>query len=96
MSWAVTSDAIAAWLCSKIGARRLLLIKQSDAVQPGDTIEQLAAIGVVDPMLASMLPASVELRIAGPSQASGASAELRLGHMPGISIRRASTLKKAG
>ena len=30
-SWAVTSDSIAAWVAGKVGAGRLVLVKQVDA-----------------------------------------------------------------
>lgn len=49
-SWDMTSDSLAAWLAARLGATGLLLIK-SARLDPDDTLERLAATGVVDPLL---------------------------------------------
>jgi 5-(aminomethyl)-3-furanmethanol phosphate kinase len=65
-SWDVTSDSLAAWLARRLGARRLVLIKQVDVSGP-DSIEALSESGIIDPALRSMLHGSgVELSIIGP------------------------------
>src|SRR5262249_8865194 len=46
-SWDVTSDSLAAWLAGRLGARRLVLMKQVDV--PRDFSENLATQGIVDP-----------------------------------------------
>jgi aspartokinase-like uncharacterized kinase len=49
-SWDVTSDSLAAWLASRTGAARLILVKSCEvpAAKAGDPT-QLASAGVVDP-----------------------------------------------
>jgi len=48
MNWDVTSDSLAAWLCGKIGADRLVLVKHAaNAGQPAP-IERLIEEGVLD------------------------------------------------
>lgn len=46
-SWDVTSDSIAAWLASRLGARRLVLVK-SCPVKRGMTLAEYMDAGVVD------------------------------------------------
>lgn len=65
-SWDVTSDSLAAWLCQKLSATALVLIKQTDDFSAHDTPETLAARGIVDaafPHFAAQIPA---LYLAGP------------------------------
>jgi aspartokinase-like uncharacterized kinase len=47
-SWDVTSDAIAAWLASNIGAASLVLLK-SASLPPGAGLEEAARLELVDP-----------------------------------------------
>ncbi|MHA7685213.1 amino acid kinase family protein [Cupriavidus sp. PET2-C1] len=46
-NWDATSDSMAAWLASRLGARRLVLVK-SCPLKPGMTLAQYAHAGVVD------------------------------------------------
>lgn len=46
-SWDVTSDSLAAWLATRIGASRLLLVK-SGAVDNNLPVQELARMGIVD------------------------------------------------
>jgi dihydroneopterin aldolase len=82
-SWEVTSDALAAWLAGQLGAEALLLVKQTDAFGPGDTLAGLADAGIVDGAFASMLPKNVDFHLAGPRDAATASAMLSSGRLPG-------------
>lgn len=95
VSWEVTSDSLAAWLAGQLGCSALLLVKQID-VEPGSVVEDLAEIGIVDPVLPSMLPSNVELHIAGPAAAAGAAAELAAGRVPGVRIERHAAMRKTG
>ena len=49
-TWAVTSDSLAVWLATAIRARRTLLVKSVDP-EPGLSLADLAARGVVDEAL---------------------------------------------
>lgn len=55
-SWDVTSDSLAAWLATELGADGLVLVK-SVAITAGSTLEDLARRGVVDPLLPRFLGA---------------------------------------
>ena len=46
-SWEVSSDSLALWLARQLNAERLVLVKACK-VQPGSTLAQLGADGVVD------------------------------------------------
>jgi aspartokinase-like uncharacterized kinase len=95
-SWDITSDSLAAWLAGKLGADALLLIKQTDAFSGNDTIDSLAARGVVDAGFAAMLPADVDFHVAGPQDTTTAIAILSSGQLPGMRIRPAATaIRKA-
>lgn len=85
-SWDITSDSLAAWLAGKLGADTLLLIKQSDAFSGRDTIDSLAAAGIVDAGFAAMLPDVVDLHVAGPKDVAGAEAMFSSGKLPGTRI----------
>lgn len=66
-SWEVTSDSLAAWLATELGADRLVLVKSVDA-RPGETPASLAQSGIVDtlfPHYAARFAGSVV--VAGPS-----------------------------
>ena len=84
-SWAVTSDSLAAWLAGRLGARRLLLVKQVDSAAAGATA--LAAAGLVDPAFPGFLARSgAHAWIAGPSDLAGAAKVWTKNHVPGQPI----------
>ncbi|RUU28632.1 (5-formylfuran-3-yl)methyl phosphate synthase [Mesorhizobium sp. M6A.T.Ce.TU.016.01.1.1] len=85
-SWDMTSDSLAAWLAGKLGAKALLLIKQTGAFFGSDTIDGLTARGIVDAGFAAMLPNGVDFHLAGPKDAAEAGALLASGDLPGIAI----------
>ncbi|MEI8702272.1 (5-formylfuran-3-yl)methyl phosphate synthase [Mesorhizobium sp. ISC15] len=85
-SWDMTSDSLAAWLAGKLGAKALLLIKQTGAFFGSDTIDSLRARGIVDAGFAAMLPDGVDVHLAGPKDAAEAGALLATGNLPGIAI----------
>jgi len=65
-SWDVTSDSLAAWLAGRVGARRLVLMKQVEP--PRDGADRLAARGIVDRAFAKFLAASgVPALVLGPA-----------------------------
>ena len=67
-SWDVTSDSLAAWLAVRLGASRLVLIKQV-IVDGAPDLAALSRSGVIDPALGETLEGSgVELAILGPGQ----------------------------
>lgn len=88
-SWDVTSDSLAAWLAGRIGAQALLLVKQTDAFEAINDIGELAAAGIVDPMLPSMLAPGTELHLAGPRSLTTARDCLASGRLPGKSFHAA-------
>jgi 5-(aminomethyl)-3-furanmethanol phosphate kinase len=66
-SWDVTSDSLAAWLAGKIGAARLLLIKQVETAHGTARVADLAARDIVDRAFANFHAASgVPTVILGP------------------------------
>jgi dihydroneopterin aldolase len=74
-SWDVTSDSLAAWLAGRLGARRLVLMKQVDS--NGDPAESLAARGVVDRAFPKFLAASgVPALVLGPADHMAVAAAL--------------------
>ncbi|TIO05693.1 (5-formylfuran-3-yl)methyl phosphate synthase [Mesorhizobium sp.] len=85
-SWDITSDSLAAWLAGKLGAKALLLIKQTGAFFGSDTIDSLAARGIVDAGFAAMLPDGVDFHLAGPKDAAEAGTLLAAGNLPGVAI----------
>jgi dihydroneopterin aldolase len=85
-SWDITSDSLAAWLAGKLGAKALLLIKQTGAFFGSDTIDSLAVRGVVDAGFAAMLPDGVDVHLAGPKDAAEAGTMLAAGNLPGMAI----------
>jgi aspartokinase-like uncharacterized kinase len=86
-SWDITSDSLAAWLAGKLPAETLLLIKQSRAFTKEDGVANLMARGIVDVHFATMLPATVDLFVAGPHDAATAAAMLASGGLPGVKIQ---------
>ena len=66
-SWDVTSDSLAAWLAGKIGAERLLLVKQVESAHGTARVSDLAERDIVDKAFANFLAASgVPAFILGP------------------------------
>jgi aspartokinase-like uncharacterized kinase len=67
-SWDVTSDSLAAWLAGRIGARRLVLLKQVELPRSPVGANELARRGIVDKAFARFLAASgVPALILGPA-----------------------------
>jgi 5-(aminomethyl)-3-furanmethanol phosphate kinase len=86
-SWEATADSIAAWLAHRIGARRLLLIKQVAPTTQPVSLDDLVAGGVVDPVLPRILcRAQTEAAIIGAGEHEAAAAALRNGMLPGVRI----------
>ncbi len=57
-NWDMTSDSLAAWFASRMGAARLLLVKSAPH-EPGlSRISDCASRGLVDPLLPSQISAS--------------------------------------
>jgi 5-(aminomethyl)-3-furanmethanol phosphate kinase len=48
MNWDVTSDSLAAWLCGKIGADRLVLVKHATNAEQPASVKCLVEDGVLD------------------------------------------------
>jgi dihydroneopterin aldolase len=71
-TWDCTSDSLAAWLCGRIGARRLILLKRGSLPSSGQAGE-LAKTGAIDPLVATFLARAPGLQtwIAAP-RGSGA------------------------
>ena len=65
-SWDVTSDSIAAWIAGEVGARRLVLVKPSGALQ-----RAAADINLVDKYFARSVPAGVEVVVVAADQRDG-------------------------
>ncbi len=74
-SWDVTSDSLAAWLAGRIGAERLVLMKQVEV--PRDLTDRLAARGIVDKAFPRFLAASgVPALVLGPADHMAVAATL--------------------
>lgn len=85
-SWDVTSDSLAAWLAGRIGAGRLLVVKQAHPAS-GNVLD-LARDGLVDPAFGGFLARSGAAGwIAGPADLPTAAAKLMAGDVPGQRIR---------
>lgn len=95
-SWDVTSDSLASWLAGQLGAGALLLIKQTRDISGGDRLSDLAKRGIVDPMLASTLPADIDLYIAGPKDVPTARGLLAAGSLPGVRIGLPASVEQSG
>lgn len=86
--WDVTSDTLAAWLAAELKADRLILIKSVDAPSAAETVADLAAAGLVDPLFPHYAAASgAAVTLAGPASLEGAGALLAQGIAPGHKIR---------
>jgi len=57
-SWQVTSDSLAAWLAGKLGAGRLLLLKQVELAHSPVAVSELVEKGIVDRAFPRFLQAS--------------------------------------
>jgi dihydroneopterin aldolase len=76
-SWQVTSDSLAAWLAGKLGAARLLLLKQVELSRQPVAATALAEQGIVDPVFPDVLKASgVAAFILGPADHMAVAAAL--------------------
>jgi dihydroneopterin aldolase len=66
-TWDCTSDSLAVWLCRRIGACRLILLKRG-SLPPSGRAGELAKTGVVDPLVATFLAraSGLEAWIAAP------------------------------
>ena len=66
--WSVTSDALAAWLAGRLGARGLALVKSAPLPESGSrSLAALCAEGLVDPRLEGYARAAgVPVRLLGP------------------------------
>lgn len=85
-SWNVTSDSLAAWLAGRIGAGRLLLVKQAHPVS--GNLPDLAREELVDREFGGFLARSGAAGwIAGPADLAPAAAKLTAGEVPGQRIR---------
>ncbi|SDP90812.1 dihydroneopterin aldolase [Phyllobacterium sp. YR620] len=93
-SWNVTSDSLSAWLAEKLGAKALLLIKQTDEYLHCASLSALAHAAIVDPMLDKMLASDIDLHIAGPQTL--AALKLPLATIPGHPIMRWSIAEDMG
>jgi 5-(aminomethyl)-3-furanmethanol phosphate kinase len=81
-SWDMTSDSLAAWIAGRLGAKALLLIKQTEAFESAEDIEALVASEIVDPLLPVVMAESA-LYLAGPGSLATASECLAAGDLPG-------------
>ena len=87
-SWEVTSDSLAAWLCSMIGANRLILVKHVRSLSGQQQSEDLAVAGVVDKAFPRYLRISlISASIVGPDEHEAAVAAIRCGTLTGFSIK---------
>src|SRR5215470_2358935 len=85
-SWDVTSDSLAVWLAGKIGAERLVLVKQTEPAHGTARVADLAERDIVDKAFASFLAASgVPAFILGPKD-HGALGRLLCGEPAGMRI----------
>jgi 5-(aminomethyl)-3-furanmethanol phosphate kinase len=83
MSWDVTSDSLAAWLCDKIGANRLVLVKQAINAERAAPIERLVEGGVLDaafPVFAARL--NCPIHVVGKTDYAAFATALTAGNIP--------------
>lgn len=96
-SWDITSDSLSAWLAAQLGAKSLLLIKQSDAFDAQDDVAALIEANILDIAFGEMLAPFTELHIAGPRHIATAAAHLLRGDSPGELIsQRPADIAQAG
>jgi len=86
-SWDVTSDSLATWLAGRIGAKRVLLVKQLEPLPGRLRAADLVADGIVDPAFPRFLRTSgVQAFIAGPAGHAVAATAMRNGATIGAAI----------
>ncbi len=86
-SWDVTADSLAAWLAGKLGAARLLLVKQIRPAGPRVRAADLVAQGLVDAKFPDFLRASGACAaVAGPADHAAAAAAIHNGTLCGTRI----------
>jgi 5-(aminomethyl)-3-furanmethanol phosphate kinase len=86
-SWDVTSDSLAAWLAGRIGAKRVLLVKQLEPPPGRLRAADLVADGIIDPAFPRFLRASgAQAFIAGPAGHAAAATAMRNGATIGAAI----------
>jgi aspartokinase-like uncharacterized kinase len=86
-SWDVTSDSLAAWLAGRIGAKRVLLVKQLEPPPGRLRAADLVADGIIDPAFPRFLRASgAQAFIAGPAGHAAAAIAMRNGATVGAAI----------
>jgi dihydroneopterin aldolase len=86
-SWDVTSDSLAAWLAGRIGANRVLLVKQLEPPPGRLRAADLVANGIIDPAFPRFLRASgAQAFIAGPAGHAMAATAMRNGATVGAAI----------
>jgi 5-(aminomethyl)-3-furanmethanol phosphate kinase len=86
-SWDVTSDSLAAWLAGRIGAKRVLLVKQLEPPPGRLRAADLVADRIIDPAFPRFLRASgAQAFIAGPAGHAVAATALRNGATVGAEI----------
>jgi dihydroneopterin aldolase len=84
-SWDMTADSLAAWLAGKLGAERVLLVKQVDV--SGLQAHDLVARGIVDPLFPRFLAAAgAEASVAGAHDHAAAARAIRAGEPAGTRI----------
>lgn len=87
-SWDITSDSLAAWLGTRLGAARLLLLKSTDPPPRPVHVEETAKWGVADPAFAHYLVGSgLEAWWLGPSALPGLAALIGGTGNAGVPIR---------
>ncbi len=87
VSWDVTADSVAAWLARRIGARRLLLVKQVAPAAELAPVDDLIAGGMIDPMLPRVIgDAAIEVDIVGAADHARAAAAICEGTAAGVRI----------
>jgi aspartokinase-like uncharacterized kinase len=87
-SWNVTSDSLAAWLSSMIGANRLILVKHIGSLSGLEQCEDLVAMGIVDKAFPRYLrKSSISASIVGPGEHEAAIADICGGALAGFSIK---------
>lgn len=92
--WTVTSDSLSAWLAGRLSALVLCLVKQVD-VPPASTITSVVGAQIVDESFAKLVPPSVRVLIAGPTDLPLAAARFAEGQMPGRTVKHSSALSVA-
>jgi aspartokinase-like uncharacterized kinase len=89
-SWDVTSDTLAAWLAGTLKAAQILLIKSRDPQIGSETVADLTAADLVDPLFPHYAAASgAAVFVAGPGALPQAGTAFAEGTVPGQKFRAA-------